>query len=111
MRKRRWGWKCAALLMCLVAIASLVRPGRSGAVANAIDDIIGVVCAAGLVQYAFGWPRLPRLWWRISGPLISLVLIGKGASMLGWLGTRLAIRPLTFPEQLATAGAILAKVW
>lgn len=110
MSKRRLGWKFAAVLMMVLTLVTMIRPGRSGTVGIILNDILSVVCAIALLQYAFGWPRLPRIWWRIIGPTISLILIGKGASLLGWLATRLAIRPLTLSEQIATSAAILVLV-
>jgi len=110
MSKRRLGWKFAAVLMVVLTLVTMIRPGRSGAVGIILNDILSVVCAIALLQYAFDWPRLPRIWWRIMGPTISLILIGKGASLLGWLATRLAIRPLALSEQIATSASILVLV-
>ena len=110
MSKRRLGWKFAAVLMVVLTLVTMIRPGRSGTVGIILNDILSLVCAIALLQYAFDWPRLPKIWWRIIGPTISLILIGKGASLLGWLATRLAIRPLTTFEQVTTSAAILVIV-
>lgn len=109
MEKRRSGWKFAALLMAVSAFPAILRPRGGSALINLIADLAVFMCTLGLIQYAFGRPRLPRTLWRIFGPIIALFLIGTGATAIGWLGTRLAIRPLTLPQQVSTA-AVMAVV-
>jgi hypothetical protein len=110
MKKVAWGWKVAAILFVLMVAAGLAAasttPGRISGF-KWLEYASLAVCAIGLVQYAFGRPRLPRLLWRIFGPIFSLIVVAGLASAIGWLGARLAIRPLTTAEQLGTATVIL----
>src|SRR5438552_17299004 len=105
MSKVPWGWKLAAILFVVI-----VAVGLSVAVTAPqttplkwLENASLLLTAVGLFQYAFGWPRLPRLVWRVFGPIFSVALLSGVASSIGWLGTRLAIRPLTGPEQAGTA--------
>jgi len=110
MKKVAWGWKPAAVLFVLIVIAGFAGAATDRGRASGfkwLEYVSMAVCAIGIVQYAFGRPRLPRLFWRIFGPIFSLVLVAGLGSAIGWLGTRLVIRPLSTAEQLGTATVIL----
>jgi hypothetical protein len=110
MKKVAWGWKPVAILFVLIVVVGFAgaatNPGRASGF-KWLEYASVAICAISLVQYAFGRPRVPRLFWRIFGPIFSLVLVAGLASAIGWLGTRLAIRPLSMTEQLGTATVIV----
>jgi hypothetical protein len=108
MKKAHWGWKLAAILICIFGAGDVIdtavrRTLSLGAWAEAAALSLAAI---GVLQYAFGWPKLPRLVWRIFGPVFSLVMIWPLAVSVGWLATRLAIKQLTLGEQFATAGLL-----
>ena len=109
MKKAHWTWKAAAVLLCLVAASELLAMlfGRAASSGQWAGSLGLALASVGVVQYAFGAPRLPAIVWRIFGPLFSTVMIWPLASSIGWLGTRLAIKSLTAAEQASTAGLLL----
>jgi hypothetical protein len=107
MKKSHWIWKAVAPLLCAVSIGDLVTKATISATPGRWAGSIGFAFATiGVLQYAFGWPKLPRLIWRFFGPVFSLLMIWPVASSVGWLGTRLAIKQLSLGEQVATAGLL-----
>jgi len=108
VKRVRWIWKASAILLCLIGAGDIVvnaaKPHVSLAHWAASAGL--ALSAIGAVQYAFGQPSMPRLLWRMFGPLFSLVMIWPLASAIGWLVTRLAIKRLTFAEQVGTAAML-----
>lgn len=109
MTRRRWGWKLAAILFLVVVAAGLFvafkAPGAGPG--KWLENASLIVSALALFQFGFGWPRLPRLLWRIFGPPFSIVMLFGVARAIGWIGTRMAIRPLTGPEEVGSAFVIV----
>lgn len=104
MMKARFGWKVAAVLLSIIAVAALAGSVAKGSAV--LSSIELVFAALGAVQYAFGWPKLRRIVWRIFGPFFSLLMVWALARDIGWLGTRLAIKHLTLGEQAETFAAL-----
>lgn len=105
MTSARLGWKAAGILLSIIATAAFAGSAIKG---SSIASAAALLFASlGAVQYAFGWPRMPRIVWRIFGPIFSLLMVWSLASKVGWLGTRLAIIRLTPGEQAVTRGALL----
>jgi hypothetical protein len=110
MKKAHWIWKAVAPLLCLASFGDLIAKAAVSTTLTRWAGSIGFAFATiGVTQYAFGWPKPPRLIWRMFGPVFSLVMIWPVASSVGWLGTRLAVKQLSLGEQIATAG-LLATV-
>ena len=110
MKKVAWGWKLVTILFALmVAFGFAAMLGKPAPITPLkwLEYASMALCALGLIQYAFGVPRLPRWVWRIFGPVFSLVLVAGLGKAIGWLGARLAIRPLSLSEQVATASVAL----
>jgi hypothetical protein len=108
MKKSHWVWKAVAPLLCLFSVGDLASKAATTSVSLAgWAGSLGVAFAAvGTVQYAFGWPKLPRLIWRVFGTCFAVLMIWPLASGIGWLATRLAIKQLTLGEQVATVSLI-----
>ena len=106
MKKAHWLWKPVSILALGLALTQ-VGKAIGSASGSKFAGLSLTLAAIGLVQYAFGVPRLPRLLWRIFGPLFSVAMIFPVASGVGWLATRLVIKQLTLSEQLATAGMLV----
>jgi hypothetical protein len=105
MTNARLGWKAAAILLSIIATAAFAGSAIKG---SAVPSAVALLFAAlGAIQYAFGWPRIPRIAWRIFGPIFSLLMAWSVASKVGWLATRLIIIRLTLGEQAVTLGALL----
>jgi hypothetical protein len=109
MKKAHRVWKVAAVLFVAIVAVGMVVAITAERVSplKLLENVALILAAAGLLQYAFGPPRLPLLVWRVFGPLFSLVLLLGVARAIGWLGTRLAIRPLSGPELAGTAFLIV----
>ena len=109
MKKPHWVWKVVGSLLCVASIGDLIaKSAFSITTPAAWAGSIGFAFATlGVLQYAFGWPKLPRLVWRIFGPVFSALMIWPVASSVGWLGTRLAVKQLSLGEQAATAGLLV----
>ena len=106
--KSHWVWKLLAVLLSIVAAGDLVSAAIEPDDSCIAPDRQRLAFAAvGSVQYAFGWPRIPRNVWRVFGTLFSTVMIWPLASSAGWLATRLAIKRLTLAEQASTAGLLI----
>src|SRR5438270_1334511 len=104
MKKAHWWWKAVAPLLCVVSTVDMIAKA-----AKSYESPVGwagslglAVATVGVVQYAFGWPRVPRLVWRIFGPPFSMIIVWQFASAVGWFGTRLVIKHLSLAEQLGT---------
>jgi len=97
-------WRRAAVLFAaFVAWEVAIRMWRSGGSSFYwIVDACLVLAAVASAQLAFGQPKVPRLVWRIFGPLFSVFIAWTVAWSVGWLATRLAVRPLTVTEKLTT---------
>ena len=106
MKKARLGWKVSAVLLSIIVLAACI--GNVVAGAHLVDSLALVVATMGVLQYAFGWPRLPQVVWRVFGPIFSLLMIWSVARSVGWFATRLAIKQLTTGQQAATLAALLA---
>jgi hypothetical protein len=108
MEKSHWVWKAVAPLLGVISIGDLIAKAAIPATTAAgWAGSMGLAFATtGVLQYAFGWPKLSRLIWRVFGPMFSLVMIWPLASSVGWLGTRLAVKQLSLGEQVATAGLL-----
>jgi hypothetical protein len=103
MKKARWWWKAAAVLMCaFVAGNTIYVASRPQSPIHFMTELSLVVAALGNLQYAFGWPKLPRLLWRIVGPLYSVAMLWPIGSAIGWLAAGLAIKSLTAADQIGT---------
>jgi hypothetical protein len=103
MQNRHVFWKIGAMLFCsTLSIAVLSpMPGKSFLAASMVK-LSCILAALGLFQYAFGWPRLPILLWRIFAPLFLFGWVQLTAFYVGWLATRLATRTLTGWQQVET---------
>jgi len=63
MKKVAWGWKPAAVLFVLIVIAGFAGAATDRGRASGfkwLEYVSMAVCAIGIVQYAFGRPRLPH---------------------------------------------------
>ena len=102
-------WKVGVVIFsAFVVLDVLLRVVRKDALlSHWLAEASLILAALGSSQFAFGWPKFPRLLWRIFGPFFSLVVAWVAAWAVGWLATRLAIRPLTPGERLTTLGVLL----
>jgi hypothetical protein len=111
MEVRPLRWKLAAVLLSIVAVGDLgVRVASPSSPGRWAATLGLVIAAVGVTQYAFGWLRIPRLFWRFFGPLFSVVLLWSVARNVGWMGTRLMIRRLSIADQLATVSWLVVLI-
>ena len=110
MKKAGWGWKLVAILLALMVafgFATMLGEHKHVTAFKWLEYASMALCTLGLIQYAFGAPRLPRLVWRVFGPIFSIVLVAGLGKSIGWLGALLAIRSLTLSQQVAATFVVL----
>jgi len=95
--------RAAVLFSAFVAWEGAIQIWRSGGTLYyCLVEACLALAAVASAQIAFGQPKLPRLVWRIFGPIFSVFIAWTVAWSAGWLATRLAIRPLGTAEKLTT---------
>ena len=87
-------WKLGSLAFGAMVIIGVTAPGITTTPVNWFYSAMLLAAALGTHQYAFGWPSLPILWWRLFGPAFSLLWLHSSGFAVGFVGTWLAIRDL-----------------
>ena len=97
-------WKAGAILATAEWGYNILHPADPDwppllLILSALAMAIGLL---GAFQYAFAWPRLPRLVWRTVGLVVIVLVVVNAAQWLGWSGARLYSRPLGPLDQADT---------
>lgn len=100
-------WKPASILVCLIALGGLALGLFDPTLQYYFVAGALTLASVGTLQFAFGWPVLPRILWRTFGPLFSIALIWPLAGTVGYLATRLAIIHLSLADWAITAGMLV----
>jgi len=99
--------KPVSILVCLIALGGLGLGLFDPTLLYYLIAGALTLASVGTLQFAFGWPVLPRIVWRTFGPLFSVALIWPLAGTVGYLATRLAIIPLSLGDWAITAGMLV----